>query len=301
LSNDKIFPLVSVGIITYNQEDFIEECIESVLSQNYPNFEIIIGDDASTDRTPEILSYYKKKYPEILHININNRNLGITKNSQIINSMCKGKYIAWMGGDDIMLPDKLKKQVEYMENNDNCYLCYHNMEIFDVNLGKTIGYFNNSKKNYIYDIKTLIKYGTLNCASSTMVKREKVPKYGYDERLRVASDWLYWIETVGLKGKIIYIDEVLGKYRRHSKNITNVYGNNINEAMLDTLNTINILLHKYPQFEKEILYRASEIWYSYRYFFNYPNTLKISLGYSVRLKVLLKFFIYYLSFMKLKL
>ena len=72
-----ISPKVSCLMITYNQENFIEETIESVLSQDYENLEIVISDDASTDKTPDILKGYQKKYPNKIKIYIQEKNVGI--------------------------------------------------------------------------------------------------------------------------------------------------------------------------------------------------------------------------------
>ena len=77
-------PLVSVWMLTYNLKKFIKDCIESVISQNYNKIEIIIGDDASTDKTQEILKEYQKKYPDIIKLILHPTNLGITKNSNSV-------------------------------------------------------------------------------------------------------------------------------------------------------------------------------------------------------------------------
>src|SRR3990167_10551260 len=103
-------PLVSISIPTYNCADFIRECLDSIIQQEYSNFEIIISDDASTDNTQIILSEYLQKYPDMIKLNINPHNLGISKNSNVILSFCKGKYVAMFAGDDVMLPGKIGSQ-----------------------------------------------------------------------------------------------------------------------------------------------------------------------------------------------
>ena len=80
----KTKPLVSVFITTYNHGAFITDCLESVLTQNYENFEIIVGDDASTDKTPEILLEYKVKYPNIIKLVLHEKNIGVTNNCNSI-------------------------------------------------------------------------------------------------------------------------------------------------------------------------------------------------------------------------
>jgi glycosyltransferase involved in cell wall biosynthesis len=293
----KEYPLVSVAIITYNQKEYLRECIESVLAQDYPNIEIVIGDDASTDGTQEMLKEYEKKYSGKFKLILSEKNEGITKNQNKVLTLCKGKYIAWMGGDDLMLHGKIRTQIEYMENNPNCAICYHNLEVFDSDTGKILNYYNSLKNSYEGDIRVVIKYGTFNGACSNVVRREKSAIF--DETLPVASDWLYWIDTLSTGGTIKYIDKVLGKYRRHSNNITRDIGK-LNQNIIDHLNTINILLKKYPQFRKEIFFRASHIYRGLRFKIDYKTALKLSIGYKGNLKSVIGLFMYYLSLGKVK-
>ena len=102
-------PLVSVAIITYNQKIFLEECIESILLQTYKNIEIIIADDGSSDGTHQLAQNFQENYPDIkFKLALSKLNFGITNNSNLAFENCSGKYIAWMGGDDLMHPKKLK-------------------------------------------------------------------------------------------------------------------------------------------------------------------------------------------------
>jgi len=296
----KEYPLVSVAIITYNQKEYLKECIESILSQDYPNIEIVVADDASTDGTQEMLQEYKEKYPKKFVLELAKKNLGITKNSNKAHFACSGKYIAWMGGDDLMLPKKITKQVQYMESNPDCTICYHNLEVFNSDTKQVLYYFNEQKK-YEGNVRTQIKYGTFNGACSNMVRAIKTPKNGFDERIPIASDWMYWVETLSNGGTINYIDEVLGKYRRHKNNITNKNNNNINNSLIDHINTINILLAKYPQYKESINYRASKLYRDLRYKLDYELSLKLSLAYRLNLKSFLGLLVYIISLKRIKL
>lgn len=140
------YPLVSVAIITYNQKEYLRECIESILLQNYPNLQIVVADDCSSDGTQDLLLRYSQQYPNVFTLKLSEKNLGITANSNLAHFACRGKYIFWMGGDDLMLPGKIAKQVEYMENNPDCTLCYHNLDVFDSATKKNLYYFNHLKK-----------------------------------------------------------------------------------------------------------------------------------------------------------
>lgn len=294
-------PFISVAIITYNQKVFLKECIESILNQDYPNFEIIVADDCSQDGTKEMLLEYDKMYPNRFVLKIAEKNQGITKNSNVAHFACRGKYIAWMGGDDLMLPGKLSKQVRFMEANKDCYVSYHNLEVFESDSLKKMYLMNNDANAFEGGFKEIVKYGSFNGACSTMVRRDKTPKDGFDERVPIASDWLYWMETIGSGGKIMYVNEVLGKYRRHDNNVTRHNGSLKNH--IDHLNSCNILMTKYPHFSREILERYFEILRSLRLYDspNYIFWLKASLIVSLKYKSLISILIYYFTFGRKKL
>lgn len=293
-------PFVSVAIITYNQKVFLKECIESVLLQDYENIEIVIADDCSQDGTQYMLKDYDLKFPNKFVLVLSEINLGITKNSNKAHFACNGKYVFWIGGDDIMLPNKISTQVKYMEENPNCTICYHNLDVFESSSDKTL-YFMNSKKNsFSGEFKSVVSKGVFNGACATVTRREFVPKKGFDERIPMASDWLYWMQTLLNGGEIHYIDKVLGRYRRHDNNITKNYLKF--DGQIDLLNSCNILLLEEPKYSKQILIRYFEVLRTLRIYDNknYYSWLKTSVNFSLNLRSLLLFFVYYFSLGKIK-
>lgn len=294
-------PLVSVAIITYNQKHFIAECIQSVLAQSYSNIEIVVADDGSTDGTQEILLDYKNRFPDKFVLRLSSTNYGITANSNAAFFACKGKYIAWMGGDDLMLPDKIKKQVAFMESNPDCTICYHNLEVFQSESNKVLRLFNNKNNKYREgDIRTSIKYSTFNGACSTMIRRSCAPEHGFNTTLPIASDWLFWVETLASGGSIKYINEILGRYRRHAENITRPR-DFISQNELDHLNTCNILLAKYPQYSRQVMYSYSRLFRGLRHKLDYYEALMVSLCLSFNIKALIGLTIWLLSLRRVKL
>ncbi len=128
--------MVSCHIITYNQKDFIRQCLDGVLMQNTNfTYEIIIGDDLSTDGTREILIDYAKKYPDKICLNLRNkRGEGVPGKQNFLTTLylCKGKYISLCDGDDYWTdPHKLQKQVDFLEANDDFALSFHNAKIIN--------------------------------------------------------------------------------------------------------------------------------------------------------------------------
>jgi glycosyltransferase involved in cell wall biosynthesis len=295
--NDK--PLVSVAIITYNQKDYLRECIESVLAQDYPNIEIIVADDGSTDDTQDMLKEYDQKYPGKFVLRLSEKNQGITANSNLAHFACSGKYIAWMGGDDLMLLGKISKQVAFMENNLTCSICYHNLEVFDSDTGESIRFFN-SKRKFEGDVRTSIRYSTFNGACSNMVRATKTPENGFNETVPVASDWLYWVETLHNGGKIFYIDEVLGRYRKHENNITKKTVK-INQNEIDHLNSCNIILKLNPEYLPDVLYVYSHRLLSLRYKLPYFKSVLTSFLISPDLKKTIRLLCYAFSLGRVKL
>jgi len=118
--------LVSVCITVYNLETYISQAIEGALMQetNFP-FEIIIGDDASIDKTREICLSYQKKYPDKIKLVFHEKNVGVARNDISVVKVAQGKYLAWCDGDDYWIDNrKLQKQYEVLENRSDVSLVH---------------------------------------------------------------------------------------------------------------------------------------------------------------------------------
>jgi len=291
-------PLVSVAIITYNQKEYLRECIESVLAQDYKNIEIVVADDFSTDGTQNMLKEYDNQYQNKFVLKLSEKNQGITANSNLAHFACNGKYIAWMGGDDLMLPGKIRKQVEYMEKNPECTICYHNLDVFQSETNKTLYYFN-SKNKYEGDVHVAIKHGTFNGACSNMLRANKIPKHAFHETIPVASDWLYWVETLRNGGTINYIDEVLGRYRRHENNVTKKTIS-ISQNSIDHLNSCNIILSLNPNYYNAVMFKYANDLLNLRYKLPYFKTTLTSFLISPDIKKFIRLGLYIVSFGKVK-
>lgn len=137
--NDR--PLVSACIFTYNHEGFIKQCIEGALKQEVNfSYEIVIGENNSTDDTASICEAYAKKYPKLIRLFKNKENLGMSKNWLLTMNRCKGKYIALCDGDDFWTDaEKLQKQVDFLEQHDDFILVtggYYENNIINGNTNK---------------------------------------------------------------------------------------------------------------------------------------------------------------------
>lgn len=124
---------VSIIVLTFNQEKYVKQAIDSILLQNFPfPIEILIGDDASKDKTPEILQNYAQKYPETIHLYLHQENIGASKNIYSLFTKANGEYIALLEGDDYWSDNnKLKTQIQFLEKNKNYSGCTHDCLIVD--------------------------------------------------------------------------------------------------------------------------------------------------------------------------
>lgn len=247
-------PTVSVHMLTYNSASFVREAINSILQQDYPGLQIVISDDASRDDTTEIIREYECKYPGIFTVNLNAKNLGITKNANAALSLCTGEFVAFHAGDDVMLPNKLHTQVAYFTAHPECVLCYHDLDIFDSDSGKSIGRYNGYKHPARKGtVRQLIRHGCFAGGCSVMVRRAHLPLGGFNEEFPVASDWQMWIATLLPGGEIGFIDNVLARYRRHSTNTTSIASPLNRQAVLDALNTSNWVMVNHPEYMLDAL------------------------------------------------
>jgi glycosyltransferase involved in cell wall biosynthesis len=125
-------PLVSVGLFVYNGESFIEETLRSILNQTYTDFELIISDNASTDRTGEIARAYAKRDNRIRYYR-SEKNMGAGWNVQRVYELATGEYFKQAAADDLLEPDFLRRCVEILENNPDCVVAYANTKEVDEN------------------------------------------------------------------------------------------------------------------------------------------------------------------------
>jgi len=204
-------PFISVFTPNFNKAHFISETIESILNQNYSNFEYIIIDDCSTDKSLQIIQKYAKLDKRI-KIYKNEKNLGIvkTRNKGFKYSSMKSKYFAIIDSDDVALPTRLKIQVNFLEKNPKYGLVGSNLIIIDKN-SKIIGYRRYPSEDK--EIRKVITRYDPFAQPSIMLRKEVINKIGnYDEQWQVSQDYDYFLR-VGRYWKLKNIEKPLIKYR----------------------------------------------------------------------------------------
>jgi glycosyltransferase involved in cell wall biosynthesis len=173
--------LVSIAVISYNQESTICECLDSLLSQkcNF-QFKIIISDDSSSDNTATICKVYSEKFPEIINLNVNPTNLGLMKNYISTLKRCQSKYIAFCAGDDFWCDTlKLQKQVDFLESNSAFGVVRTANKIYYQNENRYV--LDNSYTKEIGDILTHSLYGPIGSAASVVFKRDLLDNINFND------------------------------------------------------------------------------------------------------------------------
>lgn len=167
---------ISVCVVTYNQSDVIERCLDSILQQKiiFENckIEVIVVDDASNDGTKDVLRKYENRNSENISISIfiNDKNIGPFENYKYAHSLATGGFICHCDGDDYWLPEKLQKQIEFLIAHEDCSAVYTNAILVD-SYNVIFGEFNGSIKE-IFDTKFLIEKGNFLHHSSMMYRKE---------------------------------------------------------------------------------------------------------------------------------
>lgn len=203
---------ISVVMPVYNAENYLKEAIDSILNQTFIDFELIIINDGSTDSSDGIISGYTD--PRIVYLkNEGNRGLVYTLNRGF--SLARGEYIARMDSDDIAMPDRFVKQIEYLEKNASVGICAMGIE----QIGELGGvrYFSERSEEIAVDLL----FQCALCHPTVMIRKSMLIEYqlAYDPDYEKAEDYRLWCQAI-TKLKIVTLREVGLKYRIHKNQVT---------------------------------------------------------------------------------
>lgn len=228
-------PKVSVCVATYNHERYIRDCLLSVLTQSRNDgLEVLVGDDASTDRTPEIIREIAEKYPGIVKFIHNETNKGGCANYQFLISRAEGDYIAHLDGDDYWLPGKIEAQLEFLESHNDVVAVFTNALVVTED-NREWGIFNNPQPELIDQEYLMLKGNFLN--HSSIMYRSSLKH----EILTLGSQFVDYRIHIRLSkhGLLGYINNALVAYR---------------------INAVNSIVGRQPELVMELIYEAlSEI------------------------------------------
>lgn len=211
--------LLSVMVETYNQENFIAQTLDSIINQKVNfKYELLIGDDCSSDATSSILDEYASKY-NFITVFHNDKNLGPMGNYYHLLAKCKGTYIMDCAGDDYWLPGKINYQISYMENNQDVALCYGKAKIFDEKKQIILSKSSGSKREGFYDLML----GNAIPAVTVCIRRKIMEEYLNDvkpyEKNWKMEDLPAWL-WIAYNYKIKFLNRDFGVYRQLEESVS---------------------------------------------------------------------------------
>jgi len=206
-------PTISVIMGCYNGEKYLDNAIKSILEQSYNNFEFIIFDDASTDRSRKII----RKWANIdkrIHLYYNKQNLGLAATLNHALLVTRGQYIARMDADDISVPERLKRQLDFLKNGDSD-ICG--------TWTRSMGHLKSRVTRYPVtheEIQAYLYFQTAFSHPSVMASSQVYKKFRYEENAGIAEDYDLWARMACQGVKMANIPEVLLLYRKHQNQVS---------------------------------------------------------------------------------
>ena len=212
-------PLVSIIMPVYNGEEFVGEAVESILRQTYNNIELIVVDDASTDATFKILSEYKKRYPkkvQLIRLK-RNRGKGGDPAANIAYKKVRGEFVARMDADDIALPDRIEKQVNFMLKHPEYAVLGTNAHVINVD-GEVVGEKKMPQTSEEIYNGCFVLHPMIN--PTQMFRRSLIndPQDLYMEDNPTNNDYLTSMRRISQGARYYNLPEKLIYYRIHDKN-----------------------------------------------------------------------------------
>jgi len=265
-------PKVSVLMPNYNCEKYLAEAIESILNQSFTDFEFIIIDDGSSDKSWEIIEEYATKDNRIVAVR-NEENLWISWNRNKLLELAKCKYIVWQDSDDISLPYRIEKQYQYMQDHPDVGICWWGLQFFDESWDGSRRLYAESDSEIR---KTIFRYSPVSLPGSIMKLKAVREVWWFQKWLNVAED-LDLSFKIWRNHKFWNIPELILKYRENHSSAT---FKNLKKMELETIRIrdINNKTEFYTMNLWDKLYNALQ----YLSIYIIPSKLKIKLFNLIR-------------------
>jgi len=243
---DKLF---SVVVLTYNQENLVLETLNSIYNQTFKNIELVISDDASKDNTQKVIADWIKSHKDRFSsvvINFNKKNLGISGNHTAGVKLANGEFVKYIGGDDILLPDAIKKMHDFLVNNEEARFCTSKIKMFYKKNDDYITFYELPEKRVFKKLKeadvnkqfSILSQGCYISAPGTFFRKNVFEDYGYfDEKYTTFEDCHQWLKFLLHGEKLFLLNEDTVLFRRHKNSVSTsaLYSNN-KKFYLDDLN-----------------------------------------------------------------
>jgi glycosyltransferase involved in cell wall biosynthesis len=211
--------LISVIVPCYNQGHFLYETLNSILNQNYSNWECIIVNDGSLDNTESISQDWVAKDNRFIYVKKENGGLSSARNKGL--EIAKGDFIQFLDSDDLITSNKFQKSIEAIRK-ENSEVIITNFIRFKKNLNQLKRPFCKLEEQKFTYESILLQWDRqfsipIHCG---IFKRETIGKVRFNEKLKAKEDWFFWIQTFKSNPKVAFINENLAQYRMHNKGMT---------------------------------------------------------------------------------
>jgi glycosyltransferase involved in cell wall biosynthesis len=245
-------PLVSVLMASYEAAGYIGEALESALGQTYPNLEVLVADDCSSDGTAEVAEEYASRHPGRVRVLRGERNLGSWRNRDRALQASRGELLTQLDADDVWMPEKLERQVEVMRSRPEVGLVYTGFERFDSADGGRIGppvpaRIEGRVFERFWTDGNFVNSVTAMWRREAMARRGVTHLWSHGEP-HVGDDYNLWL-LISLDWEVAAISETLARYRRHESNLTTTGGAN---PHLIYLNLLRGFVRDYPECKPRI-------------------------------------------------
>lgn len=213
-------PVLSIIVLCYRQAEYVGPCLQSIMDQKIDvPFEVIVGDDNSPDNSLEVIESFRARYPDVIKVVAHETNGGAAKNFADTVALARGEFIANIDGDDVMLPGKLQRQLDFLREHPECGLVVHRMRTVDQDTLEPVSYPLSPNKPATFDAEYLIENGAYFFHSSEMYRASLRLRNPLSLDLKVVVDLAHLVQVVyGSKG--CYLDEELGLYRVNRTGLT---------------------------------------------------------------------------------
>lgn len=225
MSENSKFPLVSITVITYNSSKYIIETLESIKNQTYQNIELIVSDDCSKDNTVFIVKDWIEKNKDRFvdtQLITSSENTGIPANKNRALSVVKGIWLKSIAGDDLLLENCIKENIEYTATNPEARIIASNLKVINENGEQINEQLQNEfclKLTVKQQYERILRYFFL-LSPGIFLKTDVIKENNYyNETYRWIEDYPFYLKVLKAGNKIYYLNSFTVKYRIHSKSI----------------------------------------------------------------------------------
>lgn len=223
MESSKKKPIVSVCVVTYNHEQYIRQCLQSIVDQQTDcGLEVIVGEDSSTDGTRAIVQEFAQRYPGLVKPVLHERNVGPLRNYCSVHDAASGDLVAHCDGDDYWLPGKIQAQAEFMMRHPECNISGH--KVYRLNDAGAMSPGAAGDMPALSTVAAFYRHGNFLNHSSTMYRASR--RVPVSPKERIVIDFLFHIWRAG-DGSIGFQNQYFAVYRQHGASMMNAYYNSL--------------------------------------------------------------------------